>query len=123
MSFTENDRKIQSESGKTFPAGGAAGIFAQAIACALKEEFGGSPAAVKRLARLTQANERTVRNWFEGRNGPNGESLVGLLRRSDMVLGTVLKLAGREDLAIVVDLATIRRQLAKTITAIDRLTR
>jgi hypothetical protein len=121
MSFTENDRKIQSQSGKIFPAGGTDVVFAQAIASALREEFGGSPAAVKRLARLTQANERTVRNWFEGRNGPNGESLVGLLRESDVVLGMVLKLAGRENMTIVVDLASIRRQLAETIEAIDRL--
>lgn len=27
------------------------------------------------VAMITDANERTVRNWFEGKNGPSGESL------------------------------------------------
>ena len=86
MSFTENDRKIQSESGKSFPTSNehARPLFVKTIALALKEEFGGGPSAIKTAARLTRANERTVRNWFEAKNGPSGENLIPLLRYSDV---------------------------------------
>jgi hypothetical protein len=46
---------------------------------------------------LTGANERAVRNWFEAKNGPNGEFLIALCRHSDQVLETFLFLAGRKD--------------------------
>ena len=44
---------------------------------------------------LTGANERAVRNWFDAKNGPDGEFLIALCRHSDQVLDTVLMLAGR----------------------------
>src|SRR6266404_7436328 len=76
MSFHKNDRKIQSKKGKSFPGELAHSdeLFNQAVASALREEFGGGPSAVKTVARLTEANERAVRNWFEGSNGPSGRS-------------------------------------------------
>ena len=40
--------------------------------------------------------ERAVKNWFQAKKGPNGESLIKLCRHSDQVLETVLLLAGRE---------------------------
>jgi hypothetical protein len=123
MSFHKNDRKIQSKKGKSFPGELAHSdeLFNQAIASALREEFGGGPSAVKTVARLTEANERAVRNWFEGSNGPSGRSLVRLIRRSDFVLKAVLTMAGRQDRMIMVVLAGLRIQLLETITAIDAL--
>ena len=52
-------------------------------------------AGIEVVVQLTGANERTVRNWFDAKNGPSGEFLVALCRHSDEVLATVLKLAGR----------------------------
>jgi hypothetical protein len=123
MSFHKNDRKFQSKKGKSFPGdpGHNEGLFAQAVATALREEFGGGPSAVKTVARLTRANERAVRNWFEGRNGPNGEYLIGLIRHSDAVLGAVLTLANRRDRALWVGLVAIRLHLIEAIAAIDDL--
>jgi hypothetical protein len=115
MSFTENDRKLQSKSGKSFPIGDhqVGPSFTQTIASALKTEFGGSPSALKAVARITGANERAVRNWFEGKNGPSGENLIILIQRSDTVLKTVLSLANRRDLVVVASLAGLRRQLCR----------
>jgi len=48
--------------------------------------LGDSHRAIKVTMRWTGAGERTVKNWFAGRNGPNGQHLVELLRRSDEVL-------------------------------------
>ncbi len=123
MSFTENDRKIQSRFGKSFPnkEGQIGPSFVQAIALALSAEFSGTPGAVKTVSRLTQVNERAVRNWFEGKNGPSGESLIRLIYRSDAVLKTVLNLANRRDLVVAVELADLRRRLVDTVAAIDSL--
>jgi hypothetical protein len=102
MSFTEKDRNFRSKSGKTFPIADTPSFssqsFNEAVADALRRDFGGSPAAVKRVAKLVTANERAVKNWFEGRNGPNGEHLVSLMHHSTAVLETVLGLSGRHDL-------------------------
>jgi len=111
MSFTENDRKFRSKIGKTFPKGGGYNgpPFVEAIAIALRADFGASAAAVKRIARFTRANERAVRNWFEGKNGPSGEHLIRLMQHSDAVLGAVLSLCNRAPPPIVEGLADVRQ--------------
>ena len=121
MSFTENDRKLQSRSGKSLPNEDARSHlpFARTIALALREEFGGGPSAVKTAARVTQANERAVRNWFEAKNGPSGEYLIPLLQHSDRVLRAVLELAGRRDLLVAAGFADLRQQLIDLVAAID----
>jgi hypothetical protein len=121
MSFQSSGRKFQSKNGKSFPDGPAhnGGRFAEAIARALKEEFGAGPSAVKTVARLTNANERAARNWLEGKNGPNGEYLVRLIRNSDVVLESLLALAGRSDRALTIKLVGLRAHLVEAISAID----
>lgn len=121
MSFTEKDRKLQSKGGSSFPFDPAGEPLALAIASALKAEFGNTPSALKTVAQLTRSNERAVRNWFEGRNGPSGENLVILMRHSNHVLRTVLSLADRRDLVVAVGLASLRRQLVDAVAAIDGL--
>jgi hypothetical protein len=93
MSFPKEDRKTQSVSGTSFPPG----RFADAIASALHKEYGETHAAIKTVVGLTGANERAVKNWFAGKNGPSGHSLVALCRHSNQVLDTFLRLAGRND--------------------------
>ena len=121
MSFSKKDRKVQSKAGKPFPPAGDAEPLEQAIAKALKAEFGNSPSALKTLAQITRSNERAVRNWFEGKNGPSGENLVILMRHSDTVLKMILERAGRQDLVVAVGLASLRQQLADALAAIDGL--
>lgn len=121
MSFSEKDRKLQSKTGNSFPVADANDSLATAVAAALKAEFGGTPSALKTVALLTRSNERAVRNWFEGKNGPSGENLVILMRHSDLVLRTVLSLADRHDLVVAFGLASLRRQLVDAVAAIDGL--
>ena len=120
MSRRKNDRKFQSESGKTFQDLDTEG-FVRAIAVALKAEFGAMPSALKTVAQLTHSNERAVRNWFEGKNGPNGANLVILMRHSDRVLRTVLELADRRDLVLAVGLTGLRQRLIEAVAEIDSL--
>ncbi|WP_294138507.1 hypothetical protein [Sphingomonas sp.] len=121
MSFSKKDRKVQSKSGRSFHEPRDGVPFAEAIAEALKTEFGGTPSARKTVSQLTRSNERAVRNWFDGKNGPSGENLVILMRHSDLVLRTMLTLADRHDLVVAVGLAVLRRQLVEAVAAIDGL--
>ena len=102
------------KTGNYFPNGGGSGrasvSYPVAIAAALKSELGNSHRAVKTVMRWTGANERTVKNWFAGKRGPRGEHLIGLIRHSNGVLESVLRLAGREQIVaakLVLDARTI----------------
>ncbi|WP_293678302.1 hypothetical protein [uncultured Phenylobacterium sp.] len=121
MSFTENDRKLQPESGRSFPPSREATPFNESIASALKADFGSARSVVKHVARLTGANDRTVRNWFEGNNGPSGENLVSLMRHSDAVMDVVLLLSRRGRSARGVALLTLRDKLSDAVAAIDAI--
>lgn len=119
--MSENDRKLRSKSGKTFHEEITSGSFADAVAVALKAEFGGTPSSMKTVSQLTRSNERAVRNWFDGKNGPSGENLIILMRHSDLVLRTILTLADRQDLVVAIGLAGLRRQLVEAVATIDGL--
>lgn len=93
MSLAKSDRKNRAISGKLFPPK----RFADAIALALRREYGGTHAAIKTVVALTGANEKSVKNWFDAKNGPSGESTIALCRHSDEVLETFLLLAGRTE--------------------------
>jgi hypothetical protein len=124
MSLPKKDRKVRSKIGKTFPAPRAPTNdlrFCEAISEALRREYGGSPAAVKMVVRLTRTNERAVRNWFAAKNGPSGENLVILLRHSEEVLQTVLFLAGRHDLITARKLTGAREKLHEMLSLLDDL--
>ena len=91
------------------------------IATALKSEWGGSPSARKELGRITHANERAVRNWLDGMNGPSGEHLVLLIQHSDAVFEAVLHLADRYYLSPTAELLELRQRLVAAIETIDGL--
>lgn len=126
MSPAKKDRKNQSEVEKNVRAAdgspriGAAG-FAAAIADALHREFDGSGSAIKTIVGLTAANERAVKNWYQGRNGPSGAFLVLLCRHSDHVLEAVLLLSGRQDLVTAKKLVDAKGKLREMLTLIDEL--
>ncbi|WP_417803563.1 hypothetical protein [Thalassospira lucentensis] len=95
--------------------------FADLISAALREEFGGNRSSVKTIARLIDANERSVKNWFDGTNGPNGEFLVRLCRHSDRVLEVVLLQSGHAELIKVRKLALVREGLHQMLEILDEI--
>lgn len=95
--------------------------FAELISQALHKEFGGNRSSVKMIARLINANERAVKNWFDGTNGPNGEFLVRLCRHSDLVLETVLFQSGRDELVKVRKLTSVREKLHQMLLLLDEI--
>jgi hypothetical protein len=117
MSFTKNDRKNRSMHGKTLHAE----RFADAIARALHREFDHTHAAVKTVVALTGANERAVRNWFDAKNGPNGEFLIALCRHSDQTLETFLLLAGRTEHVKARKVVEAKQKLLEILALINEL--
>ena len=127
MSFPKKGRKFRPVSGKTFPksSGRIAAAdgyeFAVVIAESLRETFGGFRVSVKTVMGITGAGERTVRNWFEGKNSPNGKNLVELMRHSDEVLEAMLFMAGREEILAGKLLVDGRDKLTEMLEIIDQL--
>ncbi len=127
MSFRKKGRKYRPGSGKTFPrasgrvAASYGSEFRAVIAETLRDTFGGTRMSVKTVMAYTGAGERTVKNWFEGKNGPNGENLVELVRHSDEVLEALLLMAGREDILAGKLLVDGRDKLIEMLEIIDQL--
>jgi tRNA A37 threonylcarbamoyladenosine synthetase subunit TsaC/SUA5/YrdC len=117
MSPTKEDRIIRSISGRNLP-----GVrFSDAIADALRREYGGTHAAVKTVVGLIGANERAVKNWFDAKNGPSGELLIALCRHSNQVLETVLLLAGRTDHIKAKKLVDAKHKIREMLALLDEL--
>ncbi len=127
MSFRKKGRNFRPDSGKTIPrsssrvAASEGHEYAAVIAETLRETFGGTRMSVKTVMSYTGAGERTVKNWFEGKNGPNGENLVGLVRHSDEVLEALLLMAGREDILAGKLLVDARDKLIEMLEIIYQL--
>jgi hypothetical protein len=115
MSLPKTDRKDRSISGKVFPQK----RFVDAIAVALRREYGGTHAAIKTVVALTGANERSVKNWFDAKNGPSGESLISLCSHSDEVLEAFLLLAGRTQHVKAKRVADATNKLREILVILD----
>ena len=127
MSFPKKGRKFRPISGKVFPDSHARMAvpgdrdFATVIAETLHRAFGNTHAAVKTVVAFTGAGERTVKNWFEAKNAPSGENLVGLARHSEEVLEVFLLMAGRGDVLSAKKLMDTRDKLVEMLEIIDQL--
>jgi hypothetical protein len=117
MSLAKDDRINRSIPGKTLHAE----RFSDAIARALHREFDHTHAAIKTVVALTGANERAVRNWFDAKNGPNGEFLIALCRHSNEVLETFLLLAGRNEHIKARKVIEAKQKLHEIVALIDEL--
>lgn len=125
MSFHKKGRKFRPISGKHLPKSAAKRAvakdfdFTAVIAETLRETFGGTAVAVKTVMAYTGAGERTVRNWFDGKNGPNGNNLVSLARNSDEVLEVFLLMADRGDIVAAKALVDAREILVEMLRLVE----
>lgn len=127
MSFSKKDRSFRASAGNRFPLDPAAdteATLAAVVADALRKDFGDTPARVEYVARLTGMNPRTVKNWLQARNGPNGAGLVVLMRHSDAVASAVLMMAERHDVRKRLECESTMRELRRLAAAlVDQLDR
>lgn len=94
--------------------------FPKLIADALHHEWGSSLSSRKTVSRITSANERAVKNWFEARNGPSGENLVELMRYSDAVFEAILVASGRLGHPHGVVLEAMEKPMRELLDIIER---
>ena len=97
--------------------------YASRIRQARRGELGGSRVAAKAIMRWTGASNRTARNWLNGAASPSGYHLLCLARESDAVLGAILSLSGRPELALSADIRAVEMALARASGAIAVLRR
>lgn len=72
--------------------------LAKIVASALRQDFGEMTSAVKQIGKLTNANLRAIKNWYEARNAPSSGHLLLLARSSPSILKFILMQIGGEDL-------------------------
>ncbi len=105
--------------GNNFPNGVGSVLYTNAIAAALRSELGHSRCALKTVQKWTDANERTVKNWLAGTNGPSGYHLIMLAAHSEKVLQMFLHLAQRHEAIIALSLPALRTSLLQTVALLD----
>lgn len=114
------------KTGKVFPKANAQRRselnYASAIAAALRSELGATHQAVKTVMRWTGANERTVKNWLAGTNGPSGDHLLAIARHSDSVFETFARLSGRQHSIAAERLIAARTALLDLLDIIQLVT-
>ncbi len=93
--------------------------FPKLIADALHAEWGSTLSSRKLVSRITNANERAVKNWFEARNGPSGENLVELMKHSDAVFDRMLVASERRSHLQTIKLEAMERPLRELLALID----
>ena len=93
--------------------------YAAEIARALHMELGETHQATKTLMRWTNADERTVKNWMAGSNGPRGEHLITLVKHSDFALTAFLAMAERPHALTASELPQLKQRLQSAINGID----
>ncbi len=95
--------------------------YVSGIAGALREELGTTHRGIKLAMRWTGASERTVKYWFAGISGPNGEHLIALARHSDLVFDVFLQKAGRHRYAGSLQLEDARETLKAVLRAVESI--
>ncbi|TIV19482.1 MAG: hypothetical protein E5V95_08350 [Mesorhizobium sp.] len=95
--------------------------YAATIATALRSELGTSARATKTVMHWTGASGRAAKYWLSGGRGPDGWHLVLLAKNSDAVLHCLLKMAGRDEYELGVELGAAKSALLRAIATIDAL--
>jgi chloramphenicol 3-O-phosphotransferase len=93
--------------------------YAAIISAALHSELDNSHRSIKTVMRWTGANERTVKNWFSGINGPRGEHLICLARNCEAVFTAFNQIAKGGSTLPSSDLGHVRGLLCDAIEVLD----
>lgn len=89
--------------------------FAAVISLALKRAKADEQISIKIVANWTGANERTVKNWFNGKFGPNGDHLMILANHCDEVMDAIIQMSGRNSLSIFLRIDSIEKNLVSAL--------
>ena len=124
MSFNSNSRNVRrrlpqsSARMLTVSTEARSSDLAHTMSAVLRRLVDAEPGGLKGLARKLKRAPRTLHNWMDAQNAPDGESLLALMRQSDEALGEVLRLVGRADLLDPVRREAVARKLDAAMAAI-----
>lgn len=60
-------------------------VLGRIVAHALRKDFGQHPSSIKKIGQATNANLRTIKNWYEGRSAPSSSHFILLARCSPTI--------------------------------------
>jgi hypothetical protein len=95
--------------------------FAVMVARVLRRSVGERSSAIKMVARWTGAGERTVKNWFSGRNAPSGDHFLELVRNCPDMLDEFLSAAGQTERLSGVNIRRARLALVSALLNLDKV--
>jgi hypothetical protein len=95
--------------------------YAAELAAALRREMRKRRASAKIVMHWTDASERTVKAWLGRISVPSGEHLVALMRHSDEVFATVLRLSERHENDRTMHLQEAQRHLEAAAEALRQV--
>lgn len=114
MSFSKEGKLFPNRSVGTRTAKGEP-TYAKVIAAALQQAIQNSNVSINTVACWTGANERTVKNWCNGRYGPSGTYLMALAKHSDEVMEAIIRQSGRDALLVSIHLDEIEQRLTSAL--------
>lgn len=97
--------------------------YIERISNALRQELGGTGAAVKTVMRWTGASDRSARTWINGSGSPSGYHLIRLARECDAVFDVMLDLTDHPEARLGVDLHAAEVAIARAMGAFETLRR
>lgn len=97
--------------------------FASVISMALRRAAEDRNTTIKTVVNWTGANERTVKNWFNGRYGPSGDHLMTLANQCDEVMGAIILMTGRKWMLMSIDLLAAEKSLISALTLVREIQR
>ncbi len=86
----------------------------------LRRAYGGRHSAVKLVALAIGVNERAVKSWFDGKNGPSAENLLQPVVHSDAVLLSFLRMAGKQDAVLAMEFDRLTKALEVALSEIRK---
>lgn len=89
MSFVEKDQSLPRQINEK--------NLAVLVAGALRQEYAGSQAAIKRIETATGISQYCVRKWYRGSNAPKSVHLLKLAEIYPSILRMILEVIGRSD--------------------------
>jgi hypothetical protein len=120
--YNRRSGKMLHKKGKNLQAEGEAiseREVADAVAKALRSEFGHMSHATSTLMRWTGASERTAKNWLSGSYGPTSANLFLLARHSPAIRQLILRFAKMPPVLLSENLHGLRLSLIEAVAEID----
>jgi hypothetical protein len=95
--------------------------LATELSSLLRQSYGERSSTIKRIAVDMAISERTVKNWYRGRNGPRADHLIYLMGKNEKVFMMVLAMINRPPAAALDEVTSACSYLARAQACLMRV--